>query len=60
MEEYDNPWTNWKTPQSWRSRDYASAVAAVWTDEWADILAVSTETDRLKKVALDVLFTPAP
>jgi hypothetical protein len=32
----------------------------VWTDEWADILAVSTETDRLKKVALDVLFTPTP
>ena len=58
MNEYDNPWTNWKTAQSWHIR--GKSADAVWTDEWADILAVSTETDRLKKVALDVLFTPAP
>ena len=58
MNEYDNPWTNWKTQDQWHIR--GKSVDVVWTDEWADILAVSTETDRLKKVALDVLFTPAP
>ena len=58
MNEYDNPWTNWKTPDQWHIR--GNSVDTVWIDEWADILAVSTETDRLKKVALDVLFTPAP
>ncbi len=58
MNEYDNPWTNWKTQDQWHIR--GKSANAVWTDEWADILAVSTETDRLKKVALDVLFTPAP
>lgn len=58
MNEYDNPWTNWKTQDQWHIR--GKSADAVWTDEWADILAVSTETDRLKKVALDVLFTPAP
>ena len=58
MNEYDNPWTNWKTQDQWHIR--GKSADAVWTDEWADILAVSTETDRLKKVALDVLFTPSP
>jgi len=58
VNEYDNPWTNWKTQDQWHIR--GKSADAVWTDEWADILAVSTETDRLKKVALDVLFTPAP
>ena len=58
MNEYDNPWTNWKTQDQWHIR--GKSANAVWTDEWADILAVSTETDRLKKVALDVLFTPSP
>ncbi len=58
MNEYDNPWTNWKTQDQWHIR--GKSANAVWTDEWADILAVSTETDRLKKVALDVLFTPTP
>jgi hypothetical protein len=58
VNEYDNPWTNWKTQDQWHIR--GKSANAVWTDEWADILAVSTETDRLKKVALDVLFTPTP
>jgi hypothetical protein len=58
VNEYDNPWTNWKTQDQWHIR--GKSVDAVWTDEWAEILSASTETDRLKKVALDVLFTPSP
>jgi len=58
MNEYDNPWTNWKTQDQWHIR--GKSADAVWTDEWADNNATLTDTinNDLKRRALDDLFTP--
>ena len=58
MNEYDNPWTNWKT-QSWHIR--GNSADTVWIDEWADNLRqpyTDTINNDLKRRALDDLFTP--
>jgi hypothetical protein len=59
MNENGNPWTNWKSQDQWQIR--GKSADAVWTDEWAtQILHGETVSNRLKKIALDDLFTPTP